>query len=102
MKSFHLSGRHGWGFRLAKKFLKPYPFSYFLSLMLGLLLVFFIIISYLKFSHGHILFGVTLSCVSFLIFSFSIAWVQQVEQLDEKEESEKKSKGKLSLKGRLS
>ena len=87
---------------MAKKFLKPYSFSYFLSLMLGLLLIFFILISYLRFSHGQFFFGVTLSFVCFLLFSFSIAWVQKVEQLDKKEESEKKSKGKLSLKGRLS
>jgi hypothetical protein len=85
---------------MAKKFFKPYPLVYFLSLFFGLLLIFFIIISFLNFSKGNVFFGLTLFSLSFFLLSSFTAWVDKVEELSEKEESEKGLKSKLSLKGR--
>lgn len=85
---------------MSKKLLKPYPLVYFLSLFFGLLLIFFTIISFVKFSRGNFFFGISILFVSFFILSSFVAWVEKVEELKDKEEKERNSKAKFSLKGR--
>jgi hypothetical protein len=75
---------------------------YFLSLFFGLLLIFFVLISSLKFSQGKLFLGLFLFLISFLILSSFIGWVQKVESFNDKEDVEKKSKSRVFLKGRMS
>jgi hypothetical protein len=86
---------------MSKKYLKPYPLVYLMALFFGLLLIFFIFITFLKFSSGNFIFGFSLVFISFLFLSSFVAWVQKVEDLKLKEKSEKKVTNKSFYKGRI-
>ena len=81
-----------------KKILRPYPFVYFLSLFFGLMLLFFILVSYLNFSNRNIFFGFLLFFFSFTFLSICLSWVQKIERIDDKESREQKIKDRFNFK----
>jgi hypothetical protein len=68
------------------KYLKPHSLTYFLSIMLGLMMFMVVIVSFLRFAKGNIVVAISLAVMSTLLLGMFLSWVDIQSPPEEEKE----------------
>lgn len=71
------------------KQLRPHSLTYFLSIILGLMMFLVVVLTFLRFAKGNILIAASLAITSTLLLGVFLSWVDIHDPQDEKNEKNK-------------